>query len=489
VRLLGVCSVACLLALIWFPLAPDRLWDFDAANFALALDHFQPALHQPQPPGYPLYVGLARMIRTVMPDVWQTFLVAGLIGARIAIVMLWTLGERIFGTRVGIIAALLFLTNPILWQTAMTDQVRVYIAVVSIAVPLILWPGWYAALSIRRFATACFFLGLLSGFRPEMLLSLAPFVLIVAIRARVGVLHYIAGTAAVCLGALPWMAVLVSAVGGPENLVSLMRSYAQQQAGGKSLLFGAPLAGALKMLQDGFWWLSLGFACWIPAAFAVRWRETRRFQFGFLLAWFAPLFVFSLAVHIAASGHALSFIPILCLAGGWVVSQVGVTRNRQAMGICLALALFLNVLFFFKPYAKGVKEASYKTVKLIGDINGTVLDRIDAIAQRGPVYIVTDGQWLPWRTLEYYYPSAPVLYLGNPPWLLKNRAKAADPDPAKEIQLPSTGMIVWLVADDQPRRNLLQLPDCEVARYFIATPARPAMHIQIGRYRFATTGR
>src|SRR5579885_584151 len=42
--------------------APKYLYYFDSANFALSLEHFDPALHQPQPPGYPLFVGLIRVI-------------------------------------------------------------------------------------------------------------------------------------------------------------------------------------------------------------------------------------------------------------------------------------------------------------------------------------------------------------------------------------------------------------------------------------------
>src|SRR5579864_5190152 len=90
-----------ILALVWIPLAPERLFDFDAANFALALDNFQPALHQPQPPGYPLYVALTRTVDLLVHDPPTSFLIAGLLGAAAAIVMLWLLGERMFGRGAG----------------------------------------------------------------------------------------------------------------------------------------------------------------------------------------------------------------------------------------------------------------------------------------------------------------------------------------------------------------------------------------------------
>src|SRR5579859_3732820 len=36
--------------------------DFDSFNFARAIDHFDVRLNQPQPPGYPVYIFLARLL-------------------------------------------------------------------------------------------------------------------------------------------------------------------------------------------------------------------------------------------------------------------------------------------------------------------------------------------------------------------------------------------------------------------------------------------
>ena len=40
---------------------PQSLEDIDSINFALGLRHFDPALHQPHPPGYPLYIALGHL--------------------------------------------------------------------------------------------------------------------------------------------------------------------------------------------------------------------------------------------------------------------------------------------------------------------------------------------------------------------------------------------------------------------------------------------
>lgn len=65
--------LALLLALTFFALHITRLApsleDIDSVNFALAIDRFDPVEHRPHPPGYPVFVALARLsARVVTPE-------------------------------------------------------------------------------------------------------------------------------------------------------------------------------------------------------------------------------------------------------------------------------------------------------------------------------------------------------------------------------------------------------------------------------------
>ena len=44
------------------PLLAPSLEGIDSINFALGLRDFDPALHQPHPPGSPVYIALGRMV-------------------------------------------------------------------------------------------------------------------------------------------------------------------------------------------------------------------------------------------------------------------------------------------------------------------------------------------------------------------------------------------------------------------------------------------
>src|SRR5436309_13062335 len=63
-------ALASLLAHLPF-LAPS-LEDIDSINFALGLRHFNPALHQPHPPGYPVYMLLGHISLPIVERVTST---------------------------------------------------------------------------------------------------------------------------------------------------------------------------------------------------------------------------------------------------------------------------------------------------------------------------------------------------------------------------------------------------------------------------------
>jgi hypothetical protein len=60
-RLWPAVAVAVAFVAAHLPFLPQSLEDIDSINFALGLRHFDPSLHQPHPPGYPLYIGLGHL--------------------------------------------------------------------------------------------------------------------------------------------------------------------------------------------------------------------------------------------------------------------------------------------------------------------------------------------------------------------------------------------------------------------------------------------
>src|SRR3989449_10451985 len=92
--------ILALLLLTRLPAMAEYL-TIDNVNLAFALEKFDPRIHQPQPPGYPLFVLFAKMVNVAFHDAAKTFAVTGIIVTGLSLPLAFALGKRMFGDWVG----------------------------------------------------------------------------------------------------------------------------------------------------------------------------------------------------------------------------------------------------------------------------------------------------------------------------------------------------------------------------------------------------
>ncbi|MFI5179308.1 MAG: hypothetical protein ACHQO8_12115 [Vicinamibacterales bacterium] len=230
---------------------PRTLEDIDSINFALGVEHFDVGAHQPHPPGYPVYIALARAstkaLAWIAPS-WDRdrraaagLSVWGLIAGTCA---LWVLAE--FWTAVGLtptvafFAALVAVMSPLFWFTAARPLSDAPALVVSLAVTTGLFRGWRALDSTasvrlpRGWLVSAAAAGLIIGIRSQTMWLTGPLLCWVigelVIRRRPGdALRLIAAAA---VGALVWAIPLVILSGGVNAyLVALGRQGTQDFSG------------------------------------------------------------------------------------------------------------------------------------------------------------------------------------------------------------------------------------------------------------------
>src|SRR5437868_4448043 len=112
-----------LLLLTRLPAFPHYL-SIDNVNLAFAVEHFDPLNHQPQPPGYPFFVGFARLVRLAAGSTETTFIVIALLVSGLCLPLVVSVGARMFSPRVGHAAALLLLFNPVFWHAGLEGPLR-----------------------------------------------------------------------------------------------------------------------------------------------------------------------------------------------------------------------------------------------------------------------------------------------------------------------------------------------------------------------------
>src|SRR4051812_11363743 len=93
------------------------MWDHDSVQFALGVERYDLAAHHPHPPGYPLYIGILKLLAALGVDSLHGMvglsLLASALGAALLVLLLPRLGG--VGLAPGLFAAALYISNPLLW--------------------------------------------------------------------------------------------------------------------------------------------------------------------------------------------------------------------------------------------------------------------------------------------------------------------------------------------------------------------------------------
>ena len=176
-------ALAVLFLALHLPFLPRSLEDLDSINFALGLRHFDVALHQPHPPGYPVYIAAGKLVHAAGAGRGQALgllsNVAGALGVW-SLIALFTRIDVAWPRRWAVVAALLTVTCPLYWLTA--------------ARPLSDVPGLAAALAIQALLlavssdggiiAASFLAALAAGIRSQVAWLTLPLLVLVVLRQR-----------------------------------------------------------------------------------------------------------------------------------------------------------------------------------------------------------------------------------------------------------------------------------------------------------------
>ncbi len=238
--LLLAASVAVLLSRALF--LPPTLEDIDSVNFALALERFDPRLHQPHPPGYPVYVLLARVVHAVIPDPPRALGLLSALAQAALVLPLFALFSRLSSTPGrAALSTLLVLCCPILWFNGarpMSDSVGLLFVISSQALLL------RSLDKVTTLPAASLVAGLALGVRLQTGALTIPLWLFAVARTR----KWRAPVAALAGGILLWGIPLVIASGGPAEYARAFAQTMGDAAGSEPVMVGFTLNRAARAL-------------------------------------------------------------------------------------------------------------------------------------------------------------------------------------------------------------------------------------------------
>ena len=305
------------------PFRSEYLFAWDSANYALALDQYNVAFHQPQPPGYPLYVATAWMLRLVIGDANASYVTLSIVASGIAVTMLVLVGARLFDRTTGVLAGCVLATSALFWGQGEVAYPYALLAAFSTS-------GAWVCLRVasdkrqaRRWAIiGAVVLGIGSGYRSEVTPFLAPGLLWAILshlsdwRTRLGTLVAAGSIGGAVIAA--WYVPMVIATGGWEvyqQATGGYYAYFIQSTSG----FGKQLLGVLENLRAlvNFTYAGLGPAIVLLVLdLGVRFRPSRLASdpaTRFVAIWLAPPLAFYVLVHLGNPGYILTFLPPACL--------------------------------------------------------------------------------------------------------------------------------------------------------------------------------
>ena len=157
--------------LVRLPFAARRMWDHDSVQFALGVEKYDLAAHHPHPPGYPLYIGLLKLLAALGVDPLHGMVALAILGGALGAACIVLVADRLAGAKSAWLAAALYVFNPLLW---FYGELPLIYALEGGVTVLLAWAALRMEEGRRPFLLACALFALAGGLRQSTLILLAP---------------------------------------------------------------------------------------------------------------------------------------------------------------------------------------------------------------------------------------------------------------------------------------------------------------------------
>jgi hypothetical protein len=357
------------------------LYAWDSANFALALDYYNVAFHQPQPPGYPLYVGIAWLVHLWVPDPNASYVYISIAASAGAVAALFLLGSRMYDPWVGLASAAILGASVGFWGYGEVAYPYTFLAFFGTSMAWLCYLMWQGHRSVAVLSGLV--LGIAGGVREDLLLFLGPLWLISL--WRVGFPRLLLSILVLGLVVASWMIPAVQLSGGWDAYQKASSAQSNYILSNYSALLGG-LAGlrrnteTLVLFLKQMFGLTLGLTVYFVGRFLTFKTLVADRRIVFLLLWFLPPTLVYTLVHIGDPGYVLSLLPPLCLVAGVGVRDIA----YDAQSALLLLAGRYRRLIGLGALAEGGSAALGVLLVL-----GLVAWNVDAFTETpGPVRLL-----------------------------------------------------------------------------------------------------
>ena len=395
--------LVCATALTRFAFRSHFLYDLDSLGFALGVEHFDPRVYQPHPPGYFLYICLGKLFHTFIPDVNFALILLSIAASCGAAALIYQIAHEWFGIEAARFAGLIFLFSPLGWFHGTVALTYIVEAFFSALVGFLCWRiergNW------RMVLPASLILGISAGVRPSSLFFLGPLFLFSLRKA--GWKRAVIAMATLLAVLLAWFLPMITASGGYERYFGALLSLWRLVPSRGTVFNSNPATSIARAVTIAF----ILFLCFGAALLTPLWRwradvppepEKRRFT----LVWIGPALCFFTFIFLkfVNSGYLLVVVaPFSIWLGAWAAGWY--TKSAWPrwwkVAILTVGAAANSLVFLASPL-----YCSYRQVRRHEAEMRSVQASLPQMAAAADTLIVGfDSHFLGYRDAGYYLPG------------------------------------------------------------------------------------
>jgi hypothetical protein len=409
--LLILCFVTRLIAV------PASLWEWDEILFARALHKYDLIAHSPHPPGFPVFVAMARVAYWAFQDEHRALTTVGLIFASFLAPALYFFYREVFqDRRIAFAGALLGAFAPNVWVHGVggrSDEVALPLGIIGLTLVI------RGLRSRRSLIAGCALFGLAMGVRVTLLPVMGPVIALVFIawlRRREWKLvaaALAAGTVCVLLWFGPFIYHVTwdtyrLAVSNHSHYTIRVDSIFADTGKGINLYrltrFFIDIWGAEWIMHTIYGLSVLGLIALVPKR---QWRAI-----GWMGLAFLPYTAFTLTLNVpfASPFYSLPYIPLFTglAACGLVKTPDLITgpewrRTRQYLGLSLAAIVTIGLAGWTYPIIKLLHGEASPPIRAASYLKNKIAPQQDAIEFSGNLA----------PHASFYFPHTKLIMWGN----------------------------------------------------------------------------
>jgi hypothetical protein len=361
----AIAALAVIFLALHAPFLPPTLEDIDSINFALGVNDFDVARHQPHPPGYPVFIGLGKLSTAVLRSVGVSAPEARGLAAWSLLsgaALVWLLFElfRSFVSLargpdrlpsdtsrdgIAVCATVVAITSPLFWFTSLRPLSDMTGLAAVVAAQALIVSVLSRRAGRQALVWGALLAGLAIGIRSQTFLLTLPLLGIALVTSRPGLAmrDRAMALAAAGFGVLAWAIPLIWVSGGLTAYTAALGTQAGEDFSGVVMLWNARTPRvAVDALMFSFLWpwgsiLAGAIVVAVAAVGAMRvgWKQPRVLLI--LLIAFVPYAIFHLLFHeVVTVRYAL---PLLVPVAYLVASALEWAGRRALAGGAVVLAV------------------------------------------------------------------------------------------------------------------------------------------------------